>query len=125
MISTKKMSKYSTELSKAMHYLSKNDRTVFLGQAVSVPGTIISSTLNDVSISSSAGVLLYGDGDGALSFQGLGNGFDENFTLNFDDTSNTIVGTTTTGVTNLDFSGIDRRVALRTVNKGGDNDDEI
>ncbi|SRR6266576_2030742 len=42
------MSQYSQELSKAMRYLSDDNRTVFLGQAVAVPGTIMSPTLADI-----------------------------------------------------------------------------
>jgi pyruvate/2-oxoglutarate/acetoin dehydrogenase E1 component len=42
------MSKYSEELTKAMSYLGQNSRTIFLGQAVAVPGTIMSPTLIDV-----------------------------------------------------------------------------
>lgn len=49
-----------------------------------------------------AGVLISDDGDGALTFLGIGDGasdFDENLTFNFDDTSNTVVVTSSTGVT--------------------------
>jgi pyruvate/2-oxoglutarate/acetoin dehydrogenase E1 component len=42
------MSRYSDELTKAMRYLGEDSRTVFLGQAVAVPGTIMSPTLVDV-----------------------------------------------------------------------------
>ncbi len=42
------MSKYSDELTKAMKYLGEHPETVFLGQAVAVPGTIMSPTLVDV-----------------------------------------------------------------------------
>ena len=42
------MSHYSDELMRAMHYLSQDPKTVFLGQAVAVPGTIMSSTLREV-----------------------------------------------------------------------------
>ena len=44
------MSKYSEELTKAMNYLAQDSRTIFLGQAVAVPGTIMSSTLDGVSM---------------------------------------------------------------------------
>jgi hypothetical protein len=53
-----------------------------------------------------AGVKLTGDGDGAITFLGLGNGYDENLTLNFDDTENTVVVSSSTGVTSLNFSGL-------------------
>jgi pyruvate/2-oxoglutarate/acetoin dehydrogenase E1 component len=42
------MSKYSDELSRTMKYLADDSRTIFMGQAVAVPGTIMSSTLIDV-----------------------------------------------------------------------------
>ena len=41
--------KYSDELKRSMEYLANDDRTVFLGQAVAVPGTGMSNTLKDVS----------------------------------------------------------------------------
>ena len=53
-----------------------------------------------------AGVKLTGDGDGALTFLGLGNGSDENLVLNLDDTSDTAVVTSSTGVTLIDFQGL-------------------
>ena len=54
----------------------------------------------------SAGVKFTGDGDGAITLLGLGNGNDENLVLNLDDTSNTAVFTSSTGVTLLDFQGM-------------------
>lgn len=53
-----------------------------------------------------AGVRLSEDGDGAITFLGLGNGTDEDFTLNLDDVSNEITVTTTTGVTHFLFNAI-------------------
>jgi pyruvate/2-oxoglutarate/acetoin dehydrogenase E1 component len=41
--------KYKDELTKAMSYLAEDKRTIFIGQAVAVPGTIMSSTLDEVS----------------------------------------------------------------------------
>jgi pyruvate/2-oxoglutarate/acetoin dehydrogenase E1 component len=41
--------KYFDELSKAMHHLSKKNNTIFLGQAVEVPGTAMSNTLKNIS----------------------------------------------------------------------------
>ena len=40
--------KYFTELKKSMEYMAKNKKTIFLGQAVSVPGTAMSNTLKDI-----------------------------------------------------------------------------
>lgn len=39
---------YKNELQKAMHYLGQDPKTLFLGQAVAVPGTIMSPTLMTV-----------------------------------------------------------------------------
>ena len=40
--------KYFTELKKSMNYLGKNKKTIFIGQAVEVPGTSMSNTLKDI-----------------------------------------------------------------------------
>ena len=53
-----------------------------------------------------AGVRLNGDGDGAITFLGTGNGSDENFTINLDDVANEATISTTTGLTQFNFSGI-------------------
>ena len=47
----------------------------------------------------SNGVRLSQDADGAITFAGLGNGSDEDLTINLDDTANTIVLSSSTGVT--------------------------
>jgi len=54
----------------------------------------------------SAGVLFLDDGDGAITLTGLGDGFDENLVINFDDTENEIDITSGTGVANIDFNTI-------------------
>lgn len=54
----------------------------------------------------SAGVNLTDDGDGAITFTGLGNGSDEALTLNLDDTSNVGVLSSTTSLATLDFGSI-------------------
>lgn len=54
----------------------------------------------------SAGVRLSDDGDGAITFLGLGNGSDEDFTLNLDDTANTVSISSSTGVNAFDFGTI-------------------
>lgn len=53
-----------------------------------------------------AGVRFTNDADGAFTMLGLGNGTDENLTLNFDDTANTVVVSTSTAVDKLDLSAI-------------------
>ena len=40
--------KYFDELKKSMNYLAKNEKTIFIGQAVEVPGTAMSNTLKDI-----------------------------------------------------------------------------
>ena len=40
--------KYFDELKKSMEFLAKNKKTIFIGQAVEVPGTAMSNTLIDI-----------------------------------------------------------------------------
>ena len=42
--------KYFDELKKSMNYLAKNRKTIFIGQAVEVPGTAMSNTLTDIKL---------------------------------------------------------------------------
>ena len=42
--------KYFSELSKAMSFLGKNKKTIFIGQAVTYPGTAMTNTLKGVNI---------------------------------------------------------------------------
>lgn len=53
-----------------------------------------------------AGVSLSEDGDGAITFTGRGDGDDEAFTINLDDTANTAVWSSTTGLNLFDFGTI-------------------
>jgi len=62
-------------------------------------------TGSDVTIGA-AGVKLTGDGDGALTLLGLGDGSDEDLTINIDDTSDTATISSSTGVNNLTFTGM-------------------
>lgn len=64
--------------------------------------TTIAGTLN----LGSAGVVITQDGDGAITILGAGNGTDEDLTLNLDDTSNTAVLSSSTGVTSLSTGAI-------------------
>ena len=41
--------KYADELIKAMDFLAQNPQTIFLGQAVEYPGTVMSTTLKNIS----------------------------------------------------------------------------
>ena len=40
--------KYFDELKKSMNYLAKNKKTIFIGQAVEVPGTAMTNTLKEI-----------------------------------------------------------------------------
>ena len=42
--------KYFDELKKSMNYLAQNKKTIFIGQAVEVPGTAMSNTLVDIKL---------------------------------------------------------------------------
>lgn len=53
-----------------------------------------------------AGVVLTGDGDGAVTILGAGNGSDEDIKINLDDTANTAVITSSTGLDTISLSGI-------------------
>jgi hypothetical protein len=59
-------------------------------------------TGSDLSLGA-AGVKLTGDGDGAITFLGMGNGFDEDFTFNLDDVENTLTLSSSTGLATIDF----------------------
>jgi hypothetical protein len=59
-------------------------------------------TGSDLSVGA-AGVKLTGDGDGALTILGLGNGYDEDLTFNLDDTENTLVLSSSTGLATIDI----------------------
>ena len=52
------------------------------------------------------GVAVTEDGDGAITFTGEGNGSDENLTWNYDDTANTVVISSSSGVTTLTYTSI-------------------
>jgi len=64
----------------------------------------------------SAGVKLSHDGDGALTFTGMGNGADEDLTLNLDDTANTGVWSSSTGLALFDFGSISLKSTIGTDN---------
>ena len=81
---------------------SNNLTSSATGWATSLDFTITGSDL----ILGAAGVQLTGDGDGAITFLGRGNGSDEDLTMNLDDTANTVAFSSSTGVTLLDFGTI-------------------
>lgn len=65
-------------------------------------GDDITVTGSDINLGT-AGVKLSADGDGAITFLGMGNGSDEDLTMNLDDTANTVSFSSSTGVSNIDF----------------------
>ena len=87
--------------------ISDNDSNVF---TIWDTGTAsLSSNLELTGVASylaigDAGVRITNDNDGGLTFLGLGNGSDEDLTMNLDDVSNTVTFTTSTGVTVIDYS---------------------
>lgn len=52
------------------------------------------------------GVLITSDDDGAITFLGTSAGYDEDLTLNLDDTENTAVVSSSTGLVKMSFTGI-------------------
>lgn len=67
---------------------------------------------------SASGVQITDDADGAITFLGQGNGFDENLTLNLDDTENKVVVSSSTGVTSTDFGTIDLETDALDLSEG-------
>ncbi len=65
-----------------------------------------SPTFTDDITIHATGVKVTGDGDGAITFLGLGDGSDEDLTLNFDDVSNEVGVSSSTGVTKVNMGSI-------------------
>lgn len=65
---------------------------------------------SDVTVGA-AGVKLTGDGDGAITLLGLGNGSDEDLTINLDDTADTVSLSSSTGVVTISTGTLDVKVA--------------
>lgn len=88
------------------------------GDAITVTGTAtfaedtgftkdITVTGNDINLgSATTGVKISSDGDGAITFKGQSSGNDEDLTFNFDDTANTVVVSTASSVSTVDWSAI-------------------
>jgi len=96
-------------------FVALDDSDVFhVGQnaasiSIGTSGTGNTSITGDLTVTGSdisvgaAGVKLTGDGDGAITFLGLGGGSDEDLTFNFDDVSNVVGVSTSTGVTAIRY----------------------
>jgi hypothetical protein len=65
-------------------------------------------TGNDImlGVDGSGGVKISSDGDGAITFLGAGAGADESLTINLDDTTDSIVVSSGSGATQIDFSAL-------------------
>lgn len=100
---------------------SSNRISVAPGGAVTF-GDDLTITGSDLSVGA-AGVKLTGDGDGAITFLGLGDGSDEDLTINLDDTSNVGTITSSTSLSKLDFSSIDLQVPTEVYDSSGWNGD--
>lgn len=68
----------------------------------------------------SAGVRINGDGDGAMTFLGQGNGSDEDLTINLDDTSNEATFSSSTSLALANFSGINLQTPKIGINAAPD-----
>lgn len=79
--------------------------------AANMPDVIVLGS--DISVGA-AGVKLTGDGDGSITFLGLGNGTDEDLTLNLDDTANTGVISSSTALDKLTLTDIALSTSLAT-----------
>jgi hypothetical protein len=100
--------------------VSGTDTTMTFGSGLVTFSHDIEVDGSDISIGA-AGVKLTGDGDGAITLLGLGNGFDEDLSLNLDDVENTGTFTSSTGLATLNFSGI----ALQESGVGVISNDEM
>lgn len=87
----------------ALDYLTTNACLTISGNTLTI-ATTCDAIINTLSLEA-AGVKLSGDDDGALTFLGLGNGSDEDLTMNLDDTPNTVVWSSSTGLNVWDFGG--------------------
>ena len=66
----------------------------------------LSSSAADSLNFGAAGIRITHDADGAVTILGLGDGNDEDITVNFDDTANTIAVSSSTGVTTYTLTGV-------------------
>jgi hypothetical protein len=66
----------------------------------------------------STGIRFTSDGDGAGTFLGRGDGADEAWTFNLDDTANTVVMSSSTGVTLFDFLTGSFAISVNTIELG-------
>ena len=101
--------------------LRSDARTLSVGASGDATTFVSAATFSSTVDIDSDGVRLDSDNDGMLILLGLGNGFDEDLRLNLDDTTNTGVFTSTTGLATINFSSI----ALQESGIAVLNNDEI
>ncbi len=98
---------------------SASDTFVGIGATQTLSAKTLASPVVTTQIDlGTAGVRVSDDGDGAITFLGQGNGSDEDLKLNFDDTSNTVVVTSSTGVSSIDFGTISLTASAPVVTSG-------
>jgi hypothetical protein len=96
------------------------------GNNLAIDGGTLTVTNGDIKLGTNgrtlelqtAGISLVSDNDGQLTVTSLGNGSNENLTLNLDDTANTAVWNTGTGVTTIDWSALNL-TTTGTITSGG------
>lgn len=79
--------------------------TVDLIKPTVATGKVTVDATNGLQVGST-GVLITSDNDGAITFLGSSAGNDEDLTINLDDTANTAVVSSSTGVTKIDYGSI-------------------
>lgn len=86
-------------------FSSATSATVAFTPSVALNGGATVGETNGLLIGAT-GVKITSDNDGAITFTGNSAGYDEDLTINLDDTENTAVVSSSTGVTKLDFSAL-------------------
>jgi hypothetical protein len=90
-------------------------------------GTASQFNVSNAGVVAINGMQLTGDADGALTFLSLGNGSGglEDLTLNLDDTANTGIFSSSTGLTLLDFSSINLSIPDAAYGAGWDGSTQV
>jgi len=78
---------------------------VTITPATTITGALTVNETNGLLIGAT-GVKITSDNDGAITFTGNSAGYDEDLTINLDDTENTAVVSSSTGVTKIDYSAL-------------------
>ena len=112
-------------------YVKGTDALTIVGPLSAGASTLGDTTATSLTVDTlTTGVTLDTDGDGALSLQSASSGFAEEIRVNLDDTSNTAVWSSSTGVTSWVFTGMNLDVSgaipryIWTDSDAGDDDFE-